>query len=58
VEVAVFDPIWLSVFGAQQQQQQPDGGGESGVKRAASVICTSIAATFLSQGLHNGQIKM
>lgn len=53
VEATVFDPVWRSVFAAEE-----DDSSVSGAKRAASVMFTSIAATFMSQGLHNGQIKM
>lgn len=49
-ERAVFEPIWTSAFGGNDNN--------SGAKRAAAVMSTSIVATYLSQGLHNCQIKM
>lgn len=51
-EQYVFDPVW-EITGL-------NGLGEmaGGVKRAVSVMCTSIFATVASQGLHNAQIKM
>ena len=48
-ERLVFDPIWKAAVG---------DNGSSGIKRAAAVMSTSIVATYLSQGLHNCQIKM
>lgn len=56
-EKFIFDPIWAMVFpsktldSAETQAVDP-------VKRACAVITTSICATYMSQGLHNCQIKM
>lgn len=55
-EEVVFDPLWRSAFGPDACAG--DGGGGGGVKRAAAVMSTSVVATYLSQGLHNCQIKM
>ena len=52
VEAVVFDPVWTAA--SKDVSCNSDGG----VKRAASVFTTSIAATFMSQGLHNCQIRM
>ena len=53
VESVVFDPIWQAVF-----SKDVTGSSDGGVKRAVSVFSTSVAATFMSQGLHNCQIRM
>ena len=54
VEQLIFDPVWRSCG-----HSDDDGaGGTTSVKRAAAVMSTSVVATYLSQGLHNCQIKM
>ena len=53
VESLVFDPIWQRAF-----SKDTSGSSDGGVKRAVSVFSTSVVATFMSQGLHNCQIRM